>query len=104
GSVSGTLNGGSGTNTLVAGDGTNVWTITGANAGNVSNGTSTVAFASMQALTGGAGSDTFKLGSAGSVTGRLDGGGGTNTLDDSGKTTAVSVNLQTLTATGTGGF
>src|SRR5262249_61556185 len=59
-------------------------------------------FASMENLTGGTGADTFVFGSAAStVTGLVNGGGGTNTLDYSHYPTGVSVQLANSPAVGT---
>lgn len=55
-------------------------------------------------LTGGAGADTFQMGPTGSLRGRLNGGGGNNTLNYSGRGAPVTVNLGAGTATGLGGF
>jgi hypothetical protein len=98
-----------GTATTVTGFGTadtlqganiaNIWTITGANAGNVDG----IAFAGIAKLTGGTLTDAFRF-TTGSVSGAVDGGGGTDTLDYSAGGAAVTVNLVTDTATGTGGF
>src|SRR5262249_20225202 len=52
------------------------WYITGPNAGNVDG----VTFTGFQNLTGGSGNDTFVFSNGQSVTGTIDGGGGTNTL------------------------
>ena len=72
------------------------WTVAAANAGN-RNGIFT--FAGVENLLGGAANDTFRFGPGGSVSGSLDGGGGTNVLDysaDGGA--AATVNLQTAAA------
>src|SRR6266850_4962012 len=55
GQVSGTISGGRGSNTLIASDQDNAWTITGTDAG-ILNGQS---FAEIQNITGGAGKDIF---------------------------------------------
>jgi hypothetical protein len=75
------------------------WTISGANAGSVNG----LTFSSFENLTGAAGNDTFAFQPGGSVSGNIDGGGGTNTLDYSALTGPVSVNLQTGTASDIGG-
>jgi hypothetical protein len=93
------INGGAGINTLVGANVPSTWNITGTNAGHVGG----VAFSNVQNLTGGSSNDTFVFGNGQGVTGTIDGGGGTNTLDYSAYTTAVTVNLVTGTATGTGG-
>ena len=73
--------------------------MTGANAGSLSN----ITFSAVENLTGGTGNDTFKFSAGKSVTGRIDGGGGTDTLNYALYTTGVTVNLGVGTATGTGG-
>jgi len=92
--------GGGGSNTLVGPNSTNTWTITGTNAGQVGN----VTFTVVQNLTGGTGDDTFVFNSGLGVTGRISGGGGSDTLDYSPYLTGVKVNLVAGTATGTGGI
>ena len=54
-------------------------------------------------INAGAGNDTFKLSNGKGVAGKIDGGGGTNTLDYSLYSTGVTVNLTTGAATGVGG-
>jgi hypothetical protein len=96
-----TLDGGTGTNTLVGPNGTNAWVLTAAGAGTL-NGAN---FLNMQNLTGGTGTDSFKIKSGASVTGTINGGGGTgDRLDFSLYGVAVTVNLQTKTAPGMGHF
>jgi hypothetical protein len=87
------------TNRLIGPSATTTWTITGTNSGTVAG----VAFSSIEGLTGGAGNDTFVFSGSGNVTGAVNGGGGTNTIDVSGYTSASTVNLQTKTATPIGG-
>jgi Ca2+-binding RTX toxin-like protein len=95
------LNGGSGTNTLQGPNSDTTWQITGSNAGSFTGG---VSFTAMQNLIGGAGADTFVFADGASVSGTIDGGGGTNTLDYSAYASSnVLVNLQTGFATGVGG-
>jgi len=95
------VTGGTGTDTLVGPNLNNTWSLTGANAGSV-DGIAT--FSGIANLTGGALADTFQLHTKGSVTGTIDGGAGSNKVDYSGLTSAVTVNLQTKAATGTGGI
>jgi acrosin len=90
GSLSGNVDGGAGTNTLVGNDGGRTFTVTGANGGTVSTilgGT----FANIENLTGGAGNDSFVF-AGGSLAGNIDGGAGTNTLvgDNGGRAFTVS--------------
>ena len=92
----------SGTNSTLTGPaGTNTWTISGTNAGNINS--SAYTFTGFGNLTGGAGNDTFAFDDTDSITGNLNGGAGTNTIDLSAYTGAVSVNLTTSTSTGVGG-
>jgi Ca2+-binding RTX toxin-like protein len=75
------------------------WVINGFNSGSVNTST----FSSFENLTGSGLSDTFSFVPGGSITGNLDGGGGSNTLDYSGEFGPVSVNLETHTASDIGG-
>jgi hypothetical protein len=92
-----------GTNTTLTGaNGANVWNVTGTNAGTLSG---TLSFSGIGNLTGGTGDDSFVIQGAGSLTGSIAGGlqGTVDTLDLSNKVGAVSINLQSSTATGLGG-
>ena len=91
--------GGDGNDSLVGGDGDNIWEITGTNAGTL-NGR---AFVDVENLVGGAGNDEFIFHPGGSLSGSIDGGGGTNTLDYGARSAGVSVDLSSGAATGTGG-
>jgi hypothetical protein len=99
------LKGGAGKNTLIGPDGGSVWDITGSNAGTMQGPapSSSVAFSGMANLTGGAGADAFQFHTQGSLSGTLDGGGGSNTLDDSKYAGNVVVDLPLKSATGVGG-
>src|SRR5207237_1047365 len=71
--VSGTIDGGAGSDLLVALNATNTWTLTGMNAGTLNG----QAFAGMENLTGGTGNDNFIFINSGSgVTGTITGNGG----------------------------
>jgi uncharacterized delta-60 repeat protein len=96
----GSIDGGGGTNTVVGGGSANTWIVTGANAGTL-NGT---LFVNIANLTGGSAADSFTIDSGASLTGMLNGGGGTNTLDYSAYGSGVTVNLQTHAATAVGSF
>ena len=91
--------GGTGGSTLIGYNTKNKFDIAGKNAGSVNS----LQFVSFNYLVGGAADNTFKFESHGSITGSITGGGGTNTLDLSAYTTAVSVNLQTARSTAIGG-
>jgi hypothetical protein len=87
------------TDTLIGPNAAETWTINGTNSGTVAG----VTFSGIESLTGGSGNDTFIFSGSGNVTGSVNGGGGTNTIDVSGYTGASTVNLQTRTATPIGG-
>ncbi|NCO43671.1 MAG: hypothetical protein GW892_33810, partial [Armatimonadetes bacterium] len=78
GSITGSLNGAGGTNTLTGDDDGNAFVVTGANTGTLA---ATVGgtWSNIASLTGGAGDDTFAL-TGGTLSGSLAGGGGTDTL------------------------
>src|SRR5437867_1264561 len=95
GSLSGVVSGGLGDDTLVGADTPNTWTLTGVGAGTL-NGQS---FTGIENLVGGEDSDRFVF-AGGSVTGRIDGRGGVNTLDYSSDTLGVTVDLTATVATG----
>src|SRR5437899_4255246 len=97
GSLSGVVSGGLGDDTLVGADTPNTWTLTGVGAGTL-NGQS---FTGSENLVGGEASDRSVF-AGGSVTGRIDGRGGVNTLDYSAATLAVTVDLTTGSAAGAG--
>ena len=71
----------------------------------VTDGTDTLNnVANMQQIVGGSGNNTYQFDPGATFAGTINGGsGGTNTLDYSGYTTGVNVNLQTGIATGTQG-
>ena len=82
---------------MIGPNATNIWSITAVNAGTVG----TFSFSAVENLTGGTGEDEFVFGAGKTISGKIDGGGGgTDWLDYAAYTTAVTVNLATLTATG----
>ncbi len=83
--------------TFVGANTTNYWQITAEDEGIVNS----IAFVGFGNLTGGTGKDTFVIESV--VNGLIDGGGGTNGIEFF-VNVPVTVNLQTETATDTGGF
>jgi hypothetical protein len=96
-----TIDGGTGTNTLIGPDATNAWVLTGPGAGTLNG----MSFLNLQNLTGGSGADAFKIKPGASVIGTINGGAGTaDKLDFSLYGAAVTVNLQTKTAPGMGHF
>jgi hypothetical protein len=94
----------SGPISLFTSDGANTWILTGQNAGTLSSAllVDTVTFSGASNLHGGNGADTFVFADGAGVDGIIDGGGGTNTLNYSGYSTSVLVDLQTGFATGVG--
>jgi hypothetical protein len=90
--------GGSGSNALAGPNANTVWTLTGLNTISV-NGLSISGF---QSLVGGSGADRFVFQTGGRVSGRIDGGGGNNTLDYSPYVGDIVVDLALGTATGVG--
>jgi hypothetical protein len=98
-----TVTGAGGLNALIGTDAASTWAVTAQNGGTLTFGGNTTTFSGIQILTGGAGNDSFVLSDAVGVDGGINGGGGTNTLDESAYTTGVTVNLVSGTATGVGG-
>ncbi|NOZ19573.1 MAG: hypothetical protein GXP25_00630, partial [Planctomycetes bacterium] len=100
--LSGNVDGGLGADTLTQADGANTWTITGANAGTVTDISGT--FTSIESLTGGTGNDGFTINSGATLAGNIDGGsGGTDTLaqvDGANTWTVTGVNTGTVTDLG----
>ncbi|HAB11016.1 MAG TPA: hypothetical protein DCE47_04930, partial [Planctomycetaceae bacterium] len=94
GSLSGDIDGGGGGDTITQADGTNTWDITGSGSG---SGSDVNSFSAVENLTGGSDADTFNIGSGGSLTGDIDGGGGTDTL-----TQADGTNTWTISSTNGG--
>ena len=101
GSLTGSLNGGAGVDTLVGSALENVWNVTGTGQGTLNSQSS---FSNIENLTGGAGVDRFSFSATSSVPGALNGGTGNNLLDYSSWSTGVTVNLQTGIATGITGL
>ena len=92
------FNGVGGSNTLVSADQTTDWLINGLNSGSLLSGA--VSFSNVENLTGNAGADTFTFQDGGQLTGTLSGGDGTDHIDFSAVTSAVTVDLQTSSASG----
>ncbi|MBN73504.1 MAG: hypothetical protein CME32_29975 [Gimesia sp.] len=92
------FNGAGGSNTLVSADQTTDWLINGLNSGSLLSGA--VSFSNVANLTGNAGADTFTFQDGGQLTGTLSGGDGTDHIDFSAVTSAVTVDLQTSSASG----
>ena len=77
--------------TLVGTASASAFNVTGADSGTLTDGVNTTNYGGVGNLTGGAGNDTFLIQDAGTLTGNVNGGGGTNTLDLSNKTSATIV-------------
>ncbi|MFP4322996.1 MAG: hypothetical protein ACLFTK_11135, partial [Anaerolineales bacterium] len=75
---------------------TNIWTISGADAGDLNN---RLTFSSIEFYETGDQDDTFVMLQSGSISGTIDENGGINTLDYTDYTTDIVVNLETGTAT-----
>ncbi len=96
------VTGGAGTDSLTGLDGQpNTWNVTAADAGQINAGETV--FASFGNLTGGDGDEQFVFAADGSLSGTLDGAGGTNTLDYT-AWAAATMDLAAATVTGTAGF
>ena len=91
--------GGCASNLLTGPDSGATFTISGTNAGNVSE----FNFSAFQNLKGGAGHDIFVFGTGGSLDGNIDGGPGSNGINYSADASPATVDLQTGQATGLGG-
>lgn len=91
---------GSGGDTLTGANATATWVFSGTNAGSYNTKT---LFVGMANIVGGTGADTFKFNNAAMITGSLDGGGGTDTVNYAAYSTAVVVNLADGSATGVDG-
>jgi Ca2+-binding RTX toxin-like protein len=76
-------------NTLIGPNTSTTWILTGADSGTVN----AVTFRGFQNLIGGTAADTFVLQAGGSVSGSVDGGGGTNALDYSHYKGDITVDL-----------
>ncbi len=90
------VNGSANSDTIVARDSGSIFVVNAANAVSVDGQN----FTSFENLTGAAGNDTFQLTGSGSLSGVVNGNAGTDLLTYNGYGSAVSINLQTMTATG----
>jgi Ca2+-binding RTX toxin-like protein len=99
-----TLVGAGPSNRLAGPNASNVWDITGPNAGTLTGAglKAPVAFSGMQYLVGGAAGDDFRLHTGGSVSGGIDGRGGNNSLDYAQFVGNVTVDLAINKATALG--
>ena len=96
GSLSGSINGGSGNNTLASTDGVDTVTITGLDAGIIASVTG--GFSGIGSIDAGGGNDSLILEAAGRLSGSADGGGGVDTLQGGHTTWQITrANTGTLT-------
>ncbi|MBT9317625.1 CHAT domain-containing protein [Leptothoe spongobia] len=95
-----TLIGGSASDSLIGTNSNDIVLITGNNAGTFNN----LNFSNIENHDGGGGNDTFFFSDGTSVTGVLTGGDGIDRANYNNYTTGITVDLQTNSATGTGGF
>jgi hypothetical protein len=93
------LDGHGGTDSLTGPNQDNDWTLALAGFGSLDG---QVVFQRTDTLIGRTGDDTFHFGANGRVSGRIDGGGGFDTLDYTARTTGVTVNLGTGVAASVG--
>lgn len=92
-------------NTIQGGSENNIWQLTGSNQGILNENEATeIAFENFQNLIGGSQDDSFSIATGGSITGMLDGNGGTNELDYRQYNSAITVDLETLSASGVDSF
>jgi hypothetical protein len=98
------VQGGSGSSTLAGPDQAITWKITGADRGTLAN--SLISFSHMHDLLGGSQADVFQILTSGlfngSLSGTLNGGAGSNTLDYAGFAGSIAVNLALGIATNLG--
>ena len=99
-SVSGTIDGGSGTDRITAFDSNNIWQLTGSKTGSVSGAGS---FSDIEALVGGAADDRFVV-HPGAVFSSVAGNNGDDTMDFTDYEKSVNVSLSTSSVTGLGLF
>ncbi len=99
-SGSAAFDGALGTDRLAKRSGASTWTIQAADSGSLDG----TPFAGVEHLIGGADADTFLLGAAGALSGTIQGGPGFDRLSYAARTTAVTVNLATATASHVGGI
>jgi len=90
GSLTGQINGGAGSDLIQANNIANIWNITGADVGDV---TGVGSFGGIETLVGNASTDVFIFADGSSFSGLMDGAGGTDTVDYSSQTGAVTASL-----------
>lgn len=80
--------------------GTNAWTLQALDRGQLVGSGNPLSFSSIENLTGGPGADHFAFRLTGRISGKITGGGGTDTLDYANYASAVTVDLTAGRATG----
>jgi hypothetical protein len=102
GDLTGTISGGSGTDTLSFAAFTTTVNVNLSvnNGGSVVSSSASFNFSAMENLTGGSGDDTFAFGAGRTLSGMIDGGDGSNTLDYSAYATTVRVDVGGQSAIG----
>src|SRR5262249_43843634 len=94
---------GGGHDTLVRTNVATVWVLTGPNTGTLTASGVRLTFSGIKNVTGGSGNDSFQFLAGSSLSGKVDGGAGANTLDYSKYGTGVTVNLASGAAPGLNG-
>ncbi len=87
--------GGTGVDTVTGPAAATTWTIDGANSGNITVGSVTVALTGIENLTGGTAIDQFIVSPTGTLSGAINGGAGTDTINLAAVTTPLNVQLGT---------
>ena len=90
GSISGSISGGGGNDTLIGDAIDNTWNISAADSGSVSG---VAAFSAIANLTGNSGDDVFSFADGSSISGVVNGASGSDSVDQSAQTGAVNVSL-----------
>lgn len=90
GSITGSIDGGGSVNSITAGNTSNTWTITSADAGNV---TGISSFSNIENLNGNAGTDNYVFSDGSSISGIVDGGGAVDTINQSAQSGFVNLTL-----------
>ncbi len=90
GNISGSIDGGAGMDSITADSSSNAWTITSADAGSV---TGISSFANIENLIGSSGADSFVFADGSSISGSVNGGVGTDTVNQAAQSGIVNITL-----------
>ncbi len=101
GSISGSINGGGGNDTLIGEAINNTWNISAADSGSVSGVT---AFSAIANLTGNSGDDTFIFADGSSISGIINGAVGSDRVDQSAQSGVLSISLASSSYVGVENF